>query len=137
MKRVLRIFSLTLITVMLCLALVSCGGPNSDPDKALDALKDNDITWCVKDEYGVPTALKYMGIDGVDCVVTGTGKINDKYAHITIVYFDEEADAKEAYEKVDEYAETYKKDAEESDWVFKKSGNMIYYGTKDAVKAAK
>ena len=137
MKKTLRIFALTLVAVMLCLTLASCGGPNADPDKAVEALKANDVAWAVKDEYGVPAALKLAGVDGVDCVVTGTGKIDDKYAHVTIVYFDEAADAKEAYEKVEDFAENYKKEAEDSDWVIKKSGKMIYYGTKDAIKAAK
>ena len=137
MKKTLRIFALTLVAVMLCLTLASCGGPNADPDKAVEALKENDVAWAVKDEYGVPAALKLAGVDGVDCVVTGTGKIDDKYAHVTIVYFDEAADAKEAYEKVEDFAENYKKEAEDSDWVIKKSGKMIYYGTKDAIKAAK
>lgn len=137
MKKTLRILALTLVTVMLCLTLASCGGPNADPDKAVAALKENGVTWAVKDEYGVPAALKLAGVDGVDCVVTGTGKIDDKYAHVTVIYFDEAEDAKEAYEKVEKYAETYKKDAEDSDWVFKKSGKTIYFGTKDAIKAAK
>ena len=137
MKKAIRILALTLVTVMLCLTLASCGGPNADPDKALEALKDNGISWAAKDNIIVPAALKLAGVDGVDCVVSGTGKIDDKFAHITVIYFDEAADATEAMDAVEEYASGDKKNAEESDWVFKKSGKMIYYGTKDAVKAAK
>lgn len=137
MKKSIRLIALALVSVMMCLALVSCGGPNADPDKALEALKDNGVTWAVKDATVTPGLLKLAGVDNVDCVVSGTGKIDDKYAHITIIYFDEAADANDAWEKVQEMSEDDKKDAEDSDWVVKKSGKMIYYGTKDAVKAAK
>ena len=137
MKKTLKILSIAMVIVMICLTLASCGGPDPDPDKAVKNLKENDITWAVKDDYGVPTALKLFGVDGVDCAVTGSGEIDGKYAHITIIYFDEAEDAKEAFEKIEEYSENSKKDAEDSDWVIKKSGKMIYFGTKDAVKAAK
>ena len=136
MKKALRILALAMVSVMLCMTLVSCGGPNADPDKALEALKENGVTWAVKDDIGAPALLKVGGVNGVDCVVSGTGKIDGEFAHITIIYFDEADDAKDAFEKVEELANKDKKDAEDSDWVFKKSGKMIYYGTKDAVKAA-
>jgi hypothetical protein len=137
MKKTLKLFVLALAVAMICLTLASCVAPNSDPDKAVQNLKDNNIAWAVKDEYGTPAALKILGVDGVDCAVSGTGEIDGKYAHITIIYFDEAKDAKEAYEKIEEYSEKYQKDTEDSDWVLKKSGKMIYFGTKDAVKAAK
>ncbi len=137
MKKTIRILALAMVTVMLCLTLASCGGPNADPDKAVEALKENGITWAAKDAYVVPALLRASGVDGVENVVSGTGKIDDKFAHITIIYFEEADDATDAMEKVEELANDDKKDAEDSDWVFKKSGKMIYYGTKDAVKAAK
>ena len=137
MKKTIRILALAMVTVMLCLTLASCGGPNADPDKAVEALKDNGINWAGKDTTIIPGLLKLAGVDDVDCVVSGTGKIDDKYAHITVIYFEDAKAATEAMENVEKYANDDKKEAEESDWVFKKSGKMIYYGTKDAVKAAK
>ena len=137
MKNTLRILAVAMVAVMLCLTLASCGGPNPDPDKALESLKENGVTFAGKDTLIIPTALKIAGVDGISSVVSGTGKIDDKYAHITIIYFEEAEDAKNAFEKVEDYANKNKGDAEDSDWVFKKSGKMIYYGTKDAVKAAK
>ena len=136
-KSIIKIFALTLVVVMACAMLVSCGGPNADPDKALAALKDNGVTWAAKDGTVIPGLLKLAGVDGVDCVVTGTGKIDDEYAHITIIYFEEAEDANDAWEEVQKQAEDDKKDAEDSEWVCKKSGKMIYYGTKNAIKAAK
>ncbi len=135
-KSIIKILALTLVVVMTCAMLVSCGGPNADPDKALDALKDNGVTWAIKDDTVTPGLLKMGGIDGVDCVVSGTGKIDDEYAHITIIYFDEVKNANDAWEDIQDRAEDDKKDAEDSEWVVKKSGKMIYYGTKNAIKAA-
>ncbi|MBE6592748.1 MAG: hypothetical protein E7642_01995 [Ruminococcaceae bacterium] len=137
MKNTLRILAVAMVAVMLCLTLASCGGPNPDPDKALESLKENGVTFAGKDTLVIPTALKVLGVDGISSVVSGTGKIDDKYAHVTIIYFEEAEDANNAFEKVEDYADGKKGDAEDSDWVFKKSGKMIYYGTKDAVKAAK
>ncbi len=138
MKKSIRILALAMVTVMLCLALASCGGPNADPDKALASLKDNGVTWAGKDTIVIPAALKLLGVDGVDTVVTGTGKIDDEFATVTIIYFDEAADAKDAMEKVESYADKNKDDdAKDSEWVFKQGGKMIWYGTKNAVAAAK
>ncbi len=137
MKKTLRILSVAMVTIMLALTLVSCGGPNADPDKALEALKENGVEWAGKETIIIPGLLKIAGVSGVDCVVSGTGEIDGEYEHITIVYFDESSDAKDAFEKVEDIAEDYKGKAEDSDWVVKRSGKMIYWGTKDAIKAAK
>ena len=138
MKKTLRIVAIAMVAVMLCLSLASCGGPNADPDKALEALEDNGVKWAVKDDTIIPAGLAVLGIEGVDCVVTGTGKIDDEYAYITIIYFEEAEDAKNEWEDVQEYAEEEKDDdAKDSEWVCKKSGKMIYFGTKNAVAAAK
>ena len=136
MKKSIRLLALAMVTVMLCLTLASCGGPNADPDKAVDALKENGVTWAGKDAVIIPGALKIMGVEGVDTVVSGTGKIEDEYAHITIIYFEDSASAKDAWEDVQEFADG-KKNKDAKDWVCKKSGKMIYFGTKAAIAAAK
>lgn len=138
MKNILRFAAVAMVAIMLCLTLASCGGPNADPDDALAALKDNGISWAAKDSTIMPGILKLAGVDGIDCVVSGTGKIDDEYAHVTIIYFEEKDDANDAWEKIQEESEDQKKEADEdSEWVCKKSGKMIYYGTKDAINAAK
>ncbi len=138
MKKVLSIVCLLALTVACLFTMVSCGAPNSDPDEALAALKENGINWAGKDTLAIPTVLKAAGISGVDCVVSGTGKIDEKYAHVTIIYFVDSDSASNAWEKVEERAEEAKKDAgEDVEWVCNKSGKMIYYGTKSAVDAAK
>ena len=136
MKKTLRLLAFALLTVMLCITLASCGGPNPDPDDALAALKDNGVTWAGKDAVVIPLALKALGVDGIDSVVSGTGKIDGEYAHVTIIYFDEKDDANDAWDEVKEMFENDEKD-EDAKIVIKKSGKMIYCGTKNAIKAAK
>ena len=138
MKNVLRFAAVAMVTIMLCLTLASCGGPNADPDDALAALKENGVTWAAKDNTVLPGVYKLLGVDDVECVVSGTGKIDGEYAHVTIIYFEEKDDANDAWEKIQKESEDDKKDADEdSEWVCKKSGKMIYYGTKEAINAAK
>lgn len=138
MKNILRFAAVAMVTIMLCLTLASCGGPNADPDDALAALKENGVTWAAKDNTVLPGVYKLLGVDNVECVVSGTGKIDGEYAHVTIIYFEEKDDANDAWEKIQKESEDDKKEADEdSEWVCKKSGKMIYYGTKEAIKAAK
>ena len=134
MKKAFRILALSLVLVTLVAALASCGGPAKDPDDALAALKDNDYV-VAEDKLIIPGALKLLGVDGIDSVVSGTATIDDKVEHVTIIYFEDKEAANEAWEDVEKYAEDNKKD--DSDWIVKKSGAMIYYGTSAGIKAAK
>lgn len=136
MKKTLRLISVALVAVMLCLALASCGGPNSNPDKALEALKKNGVTFATKDTIFIPRALKALGVEGVTDAVSGTGFIKEKAAHITIIYFESAVAANNAFEGVEKYSNTIKNDDLKDNWVFEKSGKMIYFGTTEAVKAA-
>ena len=136
MKKIIRLLALALVTVMLCLSLASCGGPNSDPDKALEALKSNGIEWAAKDDTVTPALLKAFNVDGVECVVSGTGKIDDEFALITIIYFESAEAASESMKGAEDYADERKSRVDESKWVFEQSGKMIYFGHKDAIKAA-
>ncbi len=135
MKHTLRMIALSLVLVMSVLVLASCGGPNSDPDKALAALKENGYTAAESDTIAV-AALTLAGIKNVQSVVSGSAKIDDKFETVTILYFADSDAADAVWEKAQEYAEDEKDDAEDSDWVCEKSGAMIYFGTKAAVKAA-
>ena len=56
-KTIVRILALSLVAIMMCFALVACDAPNADPDKALEALKDNGVTWAVKDDTVTPGLL--------------------------------------------------------------------------------
>lgn len=135
-KSIVRIFALSLVAIIMCVTLASCATPNADPEKALAALKDNGYTAEKVEDSGLGAIaiglLKAAGIDGVKTVVSGTNKDGE---HITIFYFEDSAAANAEWEDVQKYADGEKDD--DSEWVVEKSGKMIYFGTKNAVKAAK
>jgi hypothetical protein len=134
MKKSIRIIALALVAVMMCVTLVACA-PAKDPADAKAALEDAGYVVTKLDNEGLGklafAAFELAGIEGAKNVVSAT----KDGEHITIFYFEDNAAANAEWEDVQEYA-TGEKD-EESDWVCKKSGNMIYFGTSAAVKAAK
>ena len=135
MKNVLRLVALSLVLLVMLGALVSCGGPNADPEKAEKALKDNDYDVEVIDSK---IALALLGlsddVDNIECVIMASSE-EDRDDGIFIFYFEEKEDADNAFESLEEYAEKAMEDND--DIVIKKSGKMVYFGTKAAVKAAK
>lgn len=135
MKKTLRLVAFALVLVTLVAAFASCGGPAKDPDDALAALKENDYA-AVKSDTLVTAALTLAGVKNVDSVVSGSATIDDKFETVTILYFADKDAANEAWENAQKYAND-KKDDKAEDWVCKKSGAMIYFGTPNAVKAAK
>lgn len=135
MKKTLRLVAFALVLVTLVAAFASCGGPAKDPDDALAALKENDYA-AVKSDTLVTAALTLAGVKNVDSVVSGSATIDDKFETVTILYFADKDAANEAWENAQKYASD-KKDDKAEDWVCKKSGAMIYFGTPNAVKAAK
>ena len=134
MKTTMKLIALALVLTLSVLTLVSCFAPNANPDKAIAALKDADYK-AVEDDTVTPLILAGLGVKDVETVVTGTAVIDDKIEHVTIIYFDDAEDAKAAWEKVKEYAEKEDKDEKDTDWTIAKSGKMIWYGTKAAIKA--
>ncbi len=141
MKTFAKILCLSLVAVMLCATLASCA-PAAKAEDALAALKENGYTAVKSDLLGA-AGLAALGIKGVDSVVTGTKTEtkDDKTTveTITIIYFTDANSAKTAEEKVTSKSDEEKKNNkdEDSNWVFKRSGKMIYFGTKAAVKAAR
>ena len=121
MKTFVKVLALSLVAVMMCAVLVSCGGPNADPEKAEKALKD----------AGYEAEYTEVGVGGVKGILVA-GKGDDG---IWITYYDSAEDANKAWEETEEDLKEMLKD--EEDVVIKKSGKMIYYGTKQAIKDAK
>ena len=132
-KNIIKITVLALLTVMICAMLVACGGPNANPDKAKEALKENGyVAEKIDSTLGLAA---YSVIAGkVEAVVTG---VNEDGEAITIFYYENVDDAKETEDKIDKLLEKYGDDDKKSDWVAKRSGKMIYIGTKQAVRDAK
>lgn len=48
MKKTISIVCLLALAVSCLFVFASCGAPNSNPDEALAALKENGITWAAK-----------------------------------------------------------------------------------------
>ena len=134
-KTIAKILTFVLVAVMMCTILVSCDAPNSDPSKALQALKDNGYTAEKLDSAISLGFLELAGINDVTAVVSGTAKKDDKVEHVTIIYFEDKEAADAEWEDVNKYMDDEKD--EDSDWVIKKSCSMIYYGTEAGIKAAK
>ena len=134
MKKTIKLIALALVLTLSVVLLASCLAPNIDPEKAIEALEENDYT-AVEDDTILPLVFAGLGIKDVDTVVTGTAVIDKKVEHVTIIYFEEAEDANAAWEKVKEYAEKEDKEDEDSDWTINKFGAMIWYGTKAAIKA--
>jgi len=141
MKKAIKLIALSLVLVMAVLALASCAAPNADPAKAKETLEKNGYSVQKLDGKISTTAISTIVGEDVDCVITAE-KI-DKEAEsleiLCVLYFEDAEDANDAWEKAKEYADSIKEkseDAAESDWVVDKSGKMIWFGTKNAVKAA-
>ena len=135
-KTIVKILALSLIAVMMCLALVSCGGPNSDPKKAKDSLEDAgyEVLYASNKVEAVFLGGWY---DGCEAAIMAS---NEDDEAVWIWYFEEKEDAEKAWEDgLEKYADELKEEAKEEDvdLVGKQSGKMIYIGTKKAINAAK
>ena len=134
-KTLIRSIAALLAMILASMALVACGAPASDPSKAEKALEENDYAVVRIDNEGLEAlglaVLSVAGIDDVETLITAS---NEHGEHITIIYFESKEDANDEWDDVCDYADD---EEAEDGYVIKKSGNMIYYGTKTAVKAAK
>lgn len=134
MKKFVKVMAVALVAVMVLALLVACG-PNSDPDKAVAALKDNGYT---------ATKVSTGSYAGLTAVVTGSKGLlssilggEDDFQFIMIYYFESSSAANDAWDAIQGEADKNSNKKNDSDWVVKKSGAMIYFGTKQAAKDAK
>ena len=128
--------ALVMITVLsLLLVLVSCGAkPNEDPDKVVAALEAAGY----EDVYKTSKGFSYLGVSGIDWKVSGI-IMEPKCEWIEVYYFESTTAANNAWEKMQEEAQSWFNNPSDygSKFVCEKSGNMIWFGTENAVKAAK
>ena len=122
-----RIISTVLVCVLLlgCVfSLASCGGPNSDPEKAKESLKDEGYTV-------IPSlAALVPGIKNAYSARKGSDWIE-------LYYLTEDADLDAVYEYVEGLYNDAKEKDEDIDLVIGKNSDVMWFGTSDAVKAAK
>ena len=136
-----KIISLVIVCVMLLgctLVLSSCGGPNSDPAAAKAALDEAGYAADITDD---PISLAFYGAIGIKSVVSGMKAAEDDEDKlvdaVSIFYLEDDADVDKAYETLEKYYDKAVEQYEDLDMEIGKSGNMIWFGTKDAIKAAK
>ena len=128
-KSIVRVIALSLMTIMMCIALVSCGGPNADPKKAEAALKDAGYVVVLNDGEGfISGALLPDGVEA-SLVAYKDGE------YIAVSYFEDTKALNEAWDEAKDEAQ--KLEDEYENIVCKKSGKMIFIGTKQAIKDAK
>ncbi len=134
MKTTMKLIALALVLTLSALTLVSCFAPNPNPEKAIEALEKKGYK-ATEDKYVLPAIFAGLGVKNVDVVITGTDVIDDKTEHVTVVYFEDADSAEAAWNNLKEYAEKEDKDEKDTDWTINRSGKMIYWGTKAAIKA--
>lgn len=136
MKKLLQWISLTLVLVTVLALFASCA-PAADPADAVAALKDAGYTALV-DKVAAPALYIQATGKTVTAAVIGEKLDEDgKNQIVTILYFESAADAKAAYDTEALRADVSATQGSATDWVYAKSGSMIYWGTKAAVKAAR
>lgn len=143
-KQLTIIVALIAVVVVSALVLTACA-PNSDPVKAESALKSNGYDAVRTTGYvsGIVSAI--AGVENnIDGTVTGTKTVEDKDGnskteYVFIIYYKTADAAKAAWEDMKDDSDKEKKEqkADDSDWESGRSGKLIYWGTKAAVKAAR
>ena len=128
-KTLIKITALALIAVMMCAVLVSCAAPNKDPEKAKEALEEAGYVVVLNDGGALGDHFLPKGVEASLSAFKG----DDEF--IVIAYYESaealNEDWDDAKDDANEYADKYE------DIVCKKSGKMIFIGTKQAIKDAK
>ena len=133
MKKFAKVMAVVLVAVMAVTLLVACGPANNIED-AIAALKGNG--------YATHKFVGNIGFSNVDSKLVATKGVvgsllgsGEEYQTITIYYFFTADAAKEAFEDIQQLSELER--GEREDWVCKRSGDVVYFGTKQAVKDAR
>lgn len=143
MKNFAKITAVLMLVVMSMALLVSCG-PATNPDKAVECLKNNEYA-AVKLSGAVSTGAValLLGLKGEDvtAIVTGS-KVDDNgdAQGVFVIYFKDAATAnsvmKKAQENINKIVSALNLEYEDGSDV-KKQGAMIYSGTEAGIKAAR
>lgn len=125
MKKIVSAVLVCVLLVGCVFALASCA-PSNNPNKALACLEAEGYKVVLIDyEHLLP--------DDVEASLTA---FKDGKLVLTITYYEEASDAKDAWDEISKadreaYLESNK------DCVYARSGKMIYFGTKEAANAAR
>ena len=138
MKKFVKVVAVALV-VMTALTLFAACGVSLDPDKTYDALLDNGY-YCDMDTsaLSLATYAGKLGVKAYDMSAVITANKTDKSREtqkITIFYFKDYESAYKAWENAQELSE--KAQGTRTDWVCERYLNVIYFGTKQALKDAR
>ena len=135
MKKTISTCLAVLLFLLVTLSFASCDKPNADPDAAVQALKDADYEDVAKRDS------RAVSVDGVEWHVSGIRIKAGLCEWVEIYYFEDAVSANEAWEEVQEIADKWFDGSDPENYgsafACKKSGNMIYFGTKNGIKDAK
>ena len=158
MKKFLSLLSLVLVFAMLCTVLVSCGGPADTPEEAAAALKENGYTVTVESDSTVIASKndEYIAIqyfDNADDAEAAYAELEEELAEAEEELEKAQKELDEARAELEDMDDGWAKDlaeagvklAEEAVKAAEKlanaeigqSGNVVWYGTSQAVKDAK
>lgn len=146
MRKTIVSIATILVIAVLAVALVAC--IPSDPAKAKTNLEDSGyavVTYTSGSLFGIGSLA--MPTDCETVVVASTLKDSDA---LLIYYFKDSGSAKDYYDSAkaekDKAEAEFKAEATDEEWkeykeemanyVFKRSGKIVYAGTKEAIKAA-
>ena len=116
---------LCVLTLLPLLLLCACAAPASDPQKAMQALKDEG--YHVKEK-------RVSGLVNFGEGLTAAFEASSPDGNLIYVLYYESADAANRnWESVKLLGESYRpQSVSEGDWVVKKNGKTVFFGTKDA-----
>lgn len=134
MKKTLRLTSIALVLMML-LTLTAC--VPADAAKAKEKMEKKEYTATAVTGTLAEAAGKVLGVDGLTETMTATKTVKDKDGKDTVelvsaYWFEEASQAKDAFEKIE--ADAKKESKDNDNFVCKRSGKVIYAGTKQAAK---
>lgn len=134
MKKTLKLTSVALVLMML-FTLTAC--TPADASKAEEKLEKKDYKVVVVTGTLAEAAGKVLGVEGLSETMTATKTVKDENDKdtieiVTAYWFEKASQAKDAFEKVEA---DVKDDVDDKDnFVCKRSGKVIYAGTKQATK---
>ena len=156
MKNFVKILVVSMLILAMTLSFASCNLFGLDLDKVEERLEDEDyVVDTVTNEYYIlvqlNTLFPYVELDSMPEEIFGATKskeIRDDKFSVEMFYamkFESKDAAKEAYAilepELEYFVEEYNENAdtnnlEKKDFTWKRDGDIVYFGTVDAVKTA-
>lgn len=141
MKKTLRLTSILLVFMML-LTLTACVPADAAKAKAKMEKEKYEVIVASETKLGEGTEYEMDMLEQyremfsknlVDVVIASKGEVENQDG-VTAWYFETPSQAKEAFEKIETYIKGAAEQAKTSDYECKRSGKVVYAGTKQGIK---